>query len=201
MASHLGQSISNHVTLELWSGLNGGYGVDRLGWVRILPNGSLQGGPSGGNFVVPFNQCLVITDVDWQYHDIGTNHAGVEVTLRLFVVGGREEDVGSRLMESTIVLSGVGESGTVTSWTAGGVFGPGTKIGIDTIPLTSRNRLQHALLHGYLIASGGRPSPLEREGKRVSVGPDPIASGARPFPLEREGKRVSVGPRRRGRSR
>jgi len=38
-----------------------------------------------------------------------------------------------RMMESTIV------------------FGPGTKIGIDTSPLPSANRLQHAMLHGYVI--------------------------------------------------
>ncbi len=55
------------------------------------------------------------------------------------------------MMESTIVLSSEGQGGTVTSWTAGAVFGPGTKIGVDTFPLSSPNRLQHVMLHGYLI--------------------------------------------------
>ena len=31
MASHLGQSIANHVTLELVGGINGGFGPDKLG--------------------------------------------------------------------------------------------------------------------------------------------------------------------------
>src|SRR5262245_24872499 len=33
MASHLGQSIANHATLELVGGINGGYGPEQLGWV------------------------------------------------------------------------------------------------------------------------------------------------------------------------
>ena len=148
MASHLGQTITNHVTLELVGGINGGFGNERLGWIRILPNGVGQGGPGGGNFVVPGGKRLVVTDVDWQYDDHGTSNAGAIVTLRLFVFGPDDSD--RRLMESTIVLSAKGQ-GTVTSWTAGGVFGPGTRIGIDTTPLPSANRLQHAMLHGYLI--------------------------------------------------
>jgi hypothetical protein len=152
MASHLGQSISNHVTLELVGGINGGFGPQQFGWVRILPNGGIEAGPGGGNFVVPANRFLVITDADWQYDDHSTSHAGALVTLRLFVVAPGDDD-GRRLMESTIVLSGAGQSGTVASWTAGGVFGSGTRIGIDTVPLGAANRLQHVMLHGYLIAS------------------------------------------------
>jgi hypothetical protein len=92
---------------------------------------------------------LVITDLDWQYDDHSTANVGAAVTLKLFVVGGEPD--GRRLMESTVVLSSAGVGGTVTSWTSGGVFGPGTRIGIDTIPLSTANRLQHAMLHGYLI--------------------------------------------------
>jgi len=164
MASHLGQSIANHVTLELVGGINGGFGPDKLGWVRILPSGGIQAGPGGGNFVVPRNQLLVITDADWQYDDHSTSNAGAQVTLRLFVVGPGDEEDGRRLMESTVVLSDAGQSGTVASWTAGGVFGPGTRIGVDTSPLTSSNRLQHAMLHGYLIAKP-RLFPFTASGK------------------------------------
>lgn len=64
MPSHLGQLISDHVTLELVGGINGGYGNERLGWVRVLANGTTQGGPGGGNFVVPDRHFLVITDLD-----------------------------------------------------------------------------------------------------------------------------------------
>jgi hypothetical protein len=71
----------------------------------------------------------------------------------LFVVAPGDND-GRRLMESTIVLSGLGQGGTVTSWSAGGVFGPGTTIGIDTSPLSASGRLQHAILHGYLTDEG-----------------------------------------------
>ncbi len=148
MATHLGQVVSNHVTLELIGGINGGYGPEQFGWVRILPNGNIESGPGGGNYVVPARNHLVITDLDWQYDDHGTANAGAAVTLRLFVVGG--ESNGRRLMESTVVLSSAGVGGTVTSWTSGGVFGPGTRIGIDTVPLPTAHRLQHALLHGYL---------------------------------------------------
>jgi hypothetical protein len=82
-----------------------------------------------------------------QHH--GTANAGAAVTLRLFLV----TPAGSmRLLESTIVLSPAGKGGTSTNLTAGGVFGPGTKIGIDTRPLNSQGRLQHAMLHGYLIS-------------------------------------------------
>ena len=133
-----------------------GYGPESLGWVRILPSGGIQIGPGGGNYVVPRGQSLVVTDVDWQYDDHGPGNAGALVTLRLFVVGSGDDDEGRRLMESTIVLSQTGQGGTVTSWTAGGVFGPGTKVGIDTSPLDAANRLQHAMLHGYLIASARR---------------------------------------------
>lgn len=73
------------------------------------------------------------------------------VTLRLFVVV--VTATGSmRLLESTIVLSPAGRGGTSSNWTARGAFGPGTKIGIDTSPLNSQGRLQHAKLHGYLIS-------------------------------------------------
>ncbi len=71
------------------------------------------------------------------------------MTLRLFVVGTDGSD--RRMMESAIVLSPAGQGGTTTSWTAGAVFGAGTTIGIDTFPLPSANRLQHVMLHGYLI--------------------------------------------------
>jgi hypothetical protein len=149
MASHLRQPIANHVTLELIGGINGGYGPEQLGWVRILPNGGIQSGPGGGNFVVPRGKRLVVTDLDWQYDDHGTSNAGALVTLRLFVVSPNGSD--RRMIESAIVLSSAGQGGTVTSWTAGAVFGPGTKIGIDTSPLPTAHRLQHAMLHGYLI--------------------------------------------------
>ena len=149
MATHLGQVVSNHITLELVGGIKGGYGPEQLGWVRILPDGNVESGPGGGNYVVPARKRLVITDLDWQYNDHGTTNVGVAVTLRLFVVG--EEPSGQRLMESTVVLSSAGIGGTVTSWTSGGVFGPGTRIGIDTVPLPTANRLQHAMVHGYLI--------------------------------------------------
>jgi hypothetical protein len=149
MASHLGQAIANHVTLELVGGINGGYGPDSLGWIRILPNGGIQAGPAGGNFVVPRGKRLVVTDLDWQYDDHGTTNAGALVTLRLFVVSPSGDD--RRMMESTLVLSPAGQAGTVTSWTAGAVFGPGTKIGTDTFPLPTAHHLQHAMLHGYLI--------------------------------------------------
>ena len=149
MPSHLGQTIGSHVTLELVGGINGGFGPESLGWVRILPDGGIEAGPGGGNYVVPARKRLVVTDVDWQYDDHGTSNAGAAVTLRLFIVGASGED--RRLMETTIVLSAKGQGGTVAQWTAGGVFGPGTKIGIDTTTLPTANRLQHVMLHGYLI--------------------------------------------------
>ena len=163
MSSHLGQAVANHVTLELVGGINGGFGPQSLGWVRILPSGSIQSGPGGGNFVVPARKCLVITDADWQFDDHGTTHPGALVTMRLFVVppGGHER----RLMESTIVLSEAGQGGTVAAWTAGGVFGPGTKIGIDTFPLNSKGKLQHVMLHGYLIAASKLPFPTTRRSR------------------------------------
>lgn len=63
---------------------------------------------------------------------------------------GQNDDHGQRLLESTITLSPAGQGGTTTRWVAGGVFGAGTRIGIDTVPFGSAGRLQHALLHGYL---------------------------------------------------
>lgn len=148
MATHLGQVVSNHVTLELVGGIRGGYGPEQLGWVRILPNGNKASGSGGSNYVVPTRKRLVITDLDWQFDGRGTANAGAAVSLRLFVVDGRGRD--QLLMESTIVLSPAGQGGTVTSWTSGGVWGPGTRIGVDTVPLPSANRLLHAMLHGYL---------------------------------------------------
>jgi hypothetical protein len=154
MSSHLEQPVANHITLELVGGINGGYGPGNLGWVRILPDGNIQAGPGGGNYVVPARHSLVITDADWQFDDHGTTHAGALVTLRLFIVGPGQLPPPRRLMESTIVLSNAGQGGTVAAWTAGGVFGPGTKIGIDTSPLNPASKLQHAMLHGYLTRSG-----------------------------------------------
>lgn len=154
MSSHLGQPIANHVTLELVAGINGGYGPDKLGWVRILPDGQVESGPGGGNYVVPRGLSLVITDVDWQYDDHGTSNAHAAVTLRLFIVGRGEIPPARRLMESTITLSSAGQGGTVTRWTAGGVVGSGMRIGIDTILLAPAHRLQHVMVHGYLIKAG-----------------------------------------------
>ncbi len=152
MATHLGQAIADHVTLESVSGINGGFGDERRGWTRVLPNGQ----SFGENFVVPAKRHLVITDLDWQYDNHGTTHANRTVTLRLLIVAGDPSDVHAarRLLESSITLSAAGTGGTVTSWTSGGVFGPGTRIGIDTSPLQAMGGLQHALLHGYLIGPG-----------------------------------------------
>jgi hypothetical protein len=76
----------------------------------------------------------VVTDVDWQFDD----HAGAIVTSRLFIATpGHEDREAQRLMESSIVLSDAGRGGTVTSWTGGAVFDPGTKIGIDTSPIAA----------------------------------------------------------------
>lgn len=151
MSSHLEQPIGNHVTLELVGGITGGYGPGNWGWVRILPDGNIQSGPGGGNYVVPAGHCLVITDADWQFDDHGTSHVGAQVTLRLFIVAPGELPPPRRLLESTVVLSSAGQGGTVAAWTTGGVFGPGTKIGIDTSPINLTSKLQHVLLHGYLI--------------------------------------------------
>ena len=151
MASHLGQSIANHVTLELVGGINGGYGPDSLGWTRVMPDGGIATVSGGGNFVVPRAKFLVITDADWQFDDHGTSNAGAHVVMRLFIV--KADDLPRRLMESTIVLSSTGQGGAVATWTAGGVFGPGTKIGIDVAGPVSAKGLQHVLLHGYLVAN------------------------------------------------
>jgi hypothetical protein len=144
--SHLDQGVGQHVTLELVGGANGLYG-----WVRILPDGGIEAGPLG-TWVVPERAHLVITDVDWQWNDHGTGNAGVAVTLRLFVVSPTSPD-SRRLLDSIIVLSSAGQGGTTTNWTAGGVFGPFARIGIDTIPFSAEGHLQYALLHGYLIGT------------------------------------------------
>jgi len=173
MVTHLGQAVSNHITLELVGGIRHGYGEEQLGWIRVLPDGSIESGPDGGNYVVPIGRHLVITDIDWQFDDHGTANVGAAVTLRLFVVGtepnGHSETQTqvppgfNRMMESTVMLGSTGTGGIVTNWVSGAIFGPGTRVGIDTFPFSTANRLQHAMLHGYSF------STLKLDRQKVAV--------------------------------
>ncbi|HWR01659.1 MAG: hypothetical protein HGA46_08850 [Chlorobiaceae bacterium] len=148
-------SASQHVTLEVVGGFNGGYGPSKLDFVRILSDGSSQSGPGGLGWRVPAGHALVVTDVDWQYvHPQGATGADRIMVLRLFIENIANPSNSRRAFESTITLSSKGEGGIHESLTTGFPVSSKARIGVDIIPgpIGPPSGLQHLLIRGYLIA-------------------------------------------------
>ena len=151
--SHLGQSVTAHVILELVHGYLGGYGPGNFDWIRILADGSRESGTGpGGQFRVPDGFALVITDVDWQYADASS--PGTMQVLRLFVTPLKGNDLtGSRVFESAVVLGPDRSNGAAVAMTTGFVVSSDARIGIDVFPgpIGPPGGIQHAILRGYLV--------------------------------------------------
>jgi hypothetical protein len=157
MSTHLGQSPQNQVVLELVGGINGGYGIHKLDWVRNLPNGTRENGTGpGGQFRVPTGAVLVITDVDWQYNDTASPPGTMQI-FRLFVqsLGAGPGDDGLRVFESAIVLGPLSSGGASIAMTAGFVVSSDARIGVDVFPGPEGppSGLQHAILRGYVTSA------------------------------------------------
>ena len=147
--SHLGRPASDHVTLEMVGGLKGGYGPDKLDFVRVLPDGTTEKTPDGLGWRVPEGRVLVVTDVDWQYqHPEG--EAGKLQVLRLMVEGLGERPQSRRAFESAVVLSPQGAGAANVSMTAGFVVSSKARIAPDLTP-GPRGGLQHAIVRGYMM--------------------------------------------------
>jgi hypothetical protein len=148
-------SASQHVVLEVVGGMNGGYGPDKLDFVRNLSDGSVESGPGGLGWRAPAGKVLVVTDVDWQYvHPQGATQAGTIQVLRLFIQNLANPDNSRRALDSTIILSATGEGGVSQAMTSGFVVSSKARIGPDLFPGPSGppSGLQHLILRGYLIA-------------------------------------------------
>jgi hypothetical protein len=148
-------SAHQHVVLELVGGLNGGCGPGKLDFLRVLPDGGFEAGPSGLGWRVPVGQALVITDVDWQYiHPQGVAGAGKNEVLRLAIENLTNVSQTRRAFESTITLSSHGEGGISEAMTSGFVVSSKARICPDIIPgpMGPPSGLQHLILRGFLIA-------------------------------------------------
>lgn len=148
---------SDYVVLEIVSGLAGGFGPSQIGFVRNMPDGS-----SIGNWSVPPNSALVITEADWQYiSPSGT--PGMQI-LRLWSWSPGSPGPGpapgpvrqARVFESAIILDQNGEGGGTFAMNTGFVVTGTGWIGVDMMPgpLGPPSGLQHLLLRGYLIPAG-----------------------------------------------
>ncbi|NTW51637.1 MAG: hypothetical protein HGB22_03515 [Chlorobiaceae bacterium] len=148
-------SASQHVTLEVVGGLNGGYGPSKLDFIRILSDGTSQSGPGGLGWRVPAGQALVVTDVYWQYvHPQGAAGFDKIMVLRLFIENIANPMNSRRVFESTITLSSKGEGGTHEAMASGFAVSSKGRIGVDITPgpIGPPSGLQHLLIHGYLVA-------------------------------------------------
>ena len=148
-------SARAHVVLEIVGGMNGGCGVARLDFIRILPDANIETGPGGLGWRVPVGQALVVTDVDWQYiNPQGGASAGTIEVMRLSIQNLGNAAVSRRVFESTITLSSQGQGGMSESMTTGFVVSSKGRICPDVFPgpLGPPSGLQHLMLRGYLIA-------------------------------------------------
>jgi len=151
--THMGQPASEHVTLEVVGGLQGGCGPALNDFVRVLPDGNSESGAGGLGWRVPEGKILVVTDVDWQY--VHPNHGtatGKIQTLRLFIENSADPSRSRRAFESTITLSSEGEGGISESMTSGFIVSSAARICIDvnTGPQGPPFGLQHLILRGYM---------------------------------------------------
>jgi hypothetical protein len=158
VTTHLGQNPLDHVVLEIVGGMNGGYGPEKLDFVRNGPDGTRVSAPSPGSFRVPVGKLLVITDVDWQYAH-GT--PGDMQIFRLFadpLSSSSPPGSGLRVFESAIVLGPQGSGGASIAMTSGFTISSKARIGADVFPgPTGLGGLQHVLLRGYLTIA---PKPV-----------------------------------------
>jgi hypothetical protein len=135
--THLGQEISNHVTL-------GAYGIIQpdksLKWTyfRIYPNGTAD------YFTIPEGKVLVVTDVDWNYNTGERNQAQ---TLGILIKMPKEK-IRNVIFASTVVGDANGAGGANVSMTAGFVVSSMSSI---ELTLESKGFLNNIVLRGYLI--------------------------------------------------
>jgi hypothetical protein len=152
--THLGQPVSEHVTLEVVGGMKDGCGPAKLDFVRVLPDGNTENGPGGLGWRVPPGKFLVVTDVDWQYvHPKGAEGAGKIQVLRLLIENLEKPGSSRRAIDSTLTLSGQGQGGVSQSMTSGFVVSSKARLCPDVFPgpLGPPSGLQHLILRGYLI--------------------------------------------------
>ena len=150
------KSMSQNVVLELVGGVNGGCGLGKLDFVRVLADGGSQSGPGGLGWRVPAGQALVITDVDWQYiHPQGATAASQIQVLRLIVENLATPSDSRRVFESAITLSSRGEGGVSEAMTTGFAVSSTARVCPDVTPGPQGppSGLQHLILRGYLIAN------------------------------------------------
>ena len=154
--THMGQRVSEHVTLEVVGGMNGGCGPAKLDFLRVLPDGSFESGAGGLGYRVPEGKLLVITDVDWQYvHPNPGSAAGKIQVLRLFIENLSDPSKSRRAFESTLTLSSEGEGGISENMTSGFIVSSAARICPDVFPGPQGppSGLQHLILRGYLISA------------------------------------------------
>jgi hypothetical protein len=142
--THLGQPVSQHVTLESIGVATTGDPTKDLDFFRILPDATITPGGRTG-FRVPSGQMLIITDIDWQY----AGSPGSAQTFRVFITPLNGDTPGRRVFASTIALNKEGNGGISETLTAGFVVSPSVRLVVDTFP--GGGQIQHAVLRGYLV--------------------------------------------------
>ena len=166
MTSHLGQNPLDHVVLEIVMGMNGGYGPEKIDFVRNTADGTRAPAASPGAFRVPTGKVLVITDVDWQY---AHGNPGDMQIFRLFadpLSSTTSPSHGLRVFESAIVLGPQGSGGASIAATSGFAISSKARIGVDMFPgPLAQGGLQHCLLRGYLTIAPKPPRPTKKKRK------------------------------------
>jgi hypothetical protein len=135
--SHLGQQISNHITLGCYGTVQGDSSVTWI-FYRIFPDGTADG------FSIPKGKALVVTDVDWNYNT-GEHNAMQTFSILMKVP---KKEIRNVVFVSTAPGDTNGSGGASVSMTTGFVVSNMNNIEPN---LESSGSINDIILRGYLI--------------------------------------------------
>jgi hypothetical protein len=135
--SHLGQPVSDHVTL--------------LGYGTIQPDSSvvwtffrIYADGTGNSFKIPKGKVLVVTDVDWNYNTGEHNQTQIfSIYLKM-----PKKNIRNKVFASTVLGDKFGSGGASVSMTTGFVV---SKMDIIEPLLEFGGALNDIILRGYLF--------------------------------------------------
>jgi hypothetical protein len=151
LLSHLGQHILDHVTLISQDGDNNCQTSFHKILVRMLPNGTL----SSGEFQVPPNRLLVITDVTWATFPTVQLIVGETLHLAIDLKLLDRPRIYSVIETNQTIDTAEGEPGGSVHLVSGVVVGSGIELCPNASMITPSSsvsiRLNHVTINGYLI--------------------------------------------------
>lgn len=132
--SHLGQQVSNHVTLGCYPNVQD----DSWFFYRIFPDGTVH------DFSIPKGKVLVVTDVDWNYNT-GEHNAMQTFSILIKVP---KKEIRNVVFASTAPGDTSGSGGASVSMTAGFVISNMNNI---EPTLEFSGSINDIVIRGYLI--------------------------------------------------